>query len=82
MMVVAYAGLLLILIAVASRLGGLWLYRRVVASPNRDVEPSGLPGTPWLRVDSDQAAVQVLFKATYAAFPVGMLLVLAGVLLG
>ena len=76
---VAFVGLALILLAVASRLGGLWLYRRVVTSPERDVEPSSLPGTPWLQVESDAAAVKVLFRATYAAFPIGTLLVIVGV---
>jgi hypothetical protein len=80
MLVVAILGLVLILLALASRLFGLWLYRRVVASPTRDIEPSSLPGTPWLRVQSDAKASQVLFKATYAAFPLGTLLVILGVL--
>jgi len=77
--VVAILGLVLILLALASRLGGLWLYRRVVASPTRDIEPSSLPGAPWLRVESDAKATQVLFRATYAAVPVGTLLVIIGV---
>jgi len=80
MIVVAILGLGLILLALASRLFGLWLYRRVVASPTRDIEPPSLPGAPWLRVTSDAFATQVLFKATYAAFPIGTLLVVVGVL--
>ena len=80
MLVVAIVGLVLILLALASRLFGLWLYRRVIASPTRDIEPSSIPGAPWLRVESDAATTQVLFKATYAAFPIGTLLVIVGVL--
>ncbi len=80
MIAVALLGLVLILLAVGLRLFGLWFYRRVVASPTRPVEPSSIPGVPWLRVDSDARAPQVLFKATYAAFPTGTLLVIVGVL--
>jgi hypothetical protein len=80
--VLAYIGLALILLALASRVGLLWLYRRVVASPNRDVEPSSIPGVPWLRVQSDWAVLRVLFRTTYAAFPAGTVLVIVGVLLG
>jgi hypothetical protein len=80
MIVVAIVGLALILLALTSRLLGLWLYRRVIASPTRDVEPSSIPGAPWLRVESDARATQMLFKATYAAFPIGTLLVIVGVL--
>ena len=80
MLAVAIVGLILILLALASRLGGLWLYPRVVASSTRDVEQSSIPGAPWLRVESDAGATQVLFKATYAAFPAGTLLVIVGVL--
>ena len=81
MIAVAILGLLLILLALASRLGALWLYRRVVASPTRDIEPSAIPGVPWLHVESDARALRLLFTATYAAFPLGTLLVIAGVLL-
>ena len=81
MIAVAVLGLVIIVLALASRIGALWLYRRVVASPNRDVEPSSIPGAPWLRVESDAKALQVLFKATYFAFPIGTLLVITGVLL-
>jgi hypothetical protein len=80
MIVVAIFGLVLILLAIASRLGALWLYRRVVASTTRDIEPSTMPGAPWLRVESDAAATRILFRATYAAFPLGTLLVIVGVL--
>ena len=82
MIVAAYLGLALILLALASRVGLLWLYRRVVASPNREVEPSSIPWTPWLRVQSDWGLLRVLFRTTYAAFPAGTLLVIVGVLLG
>ena len=81
MIAVAVLGLVLILLALASRIGSLWLYRRVVASPTREIDPSSIPGAPWLRVESYAKALQVLFKATYAAFPIGTLLVIAGVLL-
>ena len=81
-MVVAYVGFALILLALASRVGLLWLYRRVVASPNRDVEPSSIPRTPWLRVQSDWAVLRVLFRTTYAAFPIGTVLVIVDVVLG
>jgi hypothetical protein len=80
MILVAILGLILILLALASRLSGLWLYRRVVASSTRAVETSSIPGAPWLRVQSDGPATQLLFKATYAAFPIGTLLVVVGVL--
>lgn len=80
MIIVAFIGLVLILLAIASRLGALRLYRRVVASRTRDVEPSTIPGAPWLRVASDAAALKVLFRTTYAAFPIGTLLVVVGVL--
>jgi hypothetical protein len=81
-MVLAYVGLAIILLALASRIGALWLYRRVVESPTREIEPSSIPGAPWLRVESDAAATRMLFRATYAAFPAGTLLVIVGVLLG
>jgi hypothetical protein len=81
MILVAILGLNLILLAAASRLGALWLYRRVVVSPTRDVEPSSVPGAPWFHVQSDAVTLRVLFRATYVGFPLGTLLVILGVLL-
>ena len=78
MIVLAIFGLTLIMLALISRLFGLWFYRRVVVSSTRDIEPSSIPGVPWLRVESDATATQVLFKATYAAFPIGTVLVMVG----
>ena len=74
------AGVILIALAVASRLSALGLYRRISESPSRDVTPSRLPGTPWFRVPSDQAALKLIVVATYASLVLGMLLVLFGVL--
>ena len=48
--------------------------------PYEIVDFASLPGVPWLRVESDATATQVLFRATYAAFPIGTLLVIVGVL--
>ena len=80
MIAIALLGLVIIILALASRIGALWLYRRVVTSPTREIEPSKIPGAPWLHVESDAEALQVLFRATYAAFPIGTLLVIVGVL--
>ncbi len=76
----ALLGILLIAIGVLSRLFSLGLYRRVSASPARDVTPSLLPGTPWFTVESDQNALRVIVRVTYAAVIIGMVLVLIGVL--
>lgn len=77
---VALAGVLLIGLAVVSRLFALGLYRRISESPVREVTPSKLPGTPWLHVASDQAALKIIVFATYASLVLGMLLVLFGLL--
>ena len=74
------AGLVLIVLGVLSRLFGLAFYRRISASPTRDVTPSLLPGTPWFAVQSDRAALKVIVTLTYGAVLVGMALVLMGVL--
>ena len=76
----AVLGLVLIALGVLSRLFSLEVYRRISASPTRDVEPSSLPGTPWFAVQSDRAALKVIVTMTYAAVLLGMVLVVVGVL--
>ena len=78
--VLALAGFLLFVLAVISRLFSLSVYRRISASPTRDVTPSVLPGTPWFTVESDRAALKAIVSATYIAAVLGMVLVLVGVL--
>ncbi len=78
--VLALAGFLLFVLAVISRLFSLSVYRRISASPTRDVTPSVLPGTPWFRVESDRAALKAIVSATYIAAVLGMVLVLVAVL--
>ena len=73
-------GVVLIVLGVLSRLFSLEVYRRISASSSRAVTPSVLLGTPWLRVESDQAALKVIVALTYASVLLGMVLVLEGVL--
>jgi hypothetical protein len=73
-------GFLLIALGFLSRLLSLGFYRRIATSSTRDVTPSVLPGTPWLRVESDRSALKVIVFITYAAVLLGMALVLIGVL--
>jgi hypothetical protein len=74
------AGVVLILLAVLSRLFSLGLLRRITASPVREVTPSGLPGTPWFRVQSDRAVLRVIVYGTYAVMLLGTLLFVVGLL--
>lgn len=73
------AGLVLIVLGVTSRLFSLEVFRRISASPTRDVEPSFLPGTPWFRVESDRSALHVIVAITYGSVVLGMLLALIGI---
>jgi hypothetical protein len=77
---VAIVGAVLIFMGVLSRLFSLAVFRRISESPTREVTPSMLPGTPWLRVQSDLDALKVIVVITYAAVLLGMALVLVGVL--
>lgn len=76
----AIIGAVLIVLGVLSRLYTLSLYRRITATETRDVEPSWLPGTPWLRVGSDRSALRVIVVTTYGGVLLGMVLVIAGIL--
>ena len=71
-------GTLLIVLGVLSRLFSLEVYRRISESPSREVTPSLLPGTPWLRVESDRSAVKMIVTLTYVSVVFGMVLVLIG----
>jgi hypothetical protein len=70
----------LIVLGVLSRLFSLEVYRRISASPVRDVTRSVLPGTPWFTVESDRVAVKVIVTLTYTSVLLGMVLVTIGVL--
>ena len=71
-------GTLLIVLGILSRLFSLEVYRRISESPTREVTPSLLPGTPWLRAESDRAALKMIVTLTYVSVVFGMVLVLIG----
>jgi hypothetical protein len=73
-------GTVLIVLGVLSRLYSLSVYRRVTETATRPVEPSILPATPWLTVQSDQSALKVIVVTTYVSVVLGMVLFLIGVL--
>ena len=75
-------GAVLIALGFLSRLFSLSVFRRISESPTRAVTPSFLPGTPWLRVESDRDALKTIVVGTYACVVLGMLLALIWVFLG